>query len=261
MNIKELQRNWDEFGKTDPLWSILTEFGKQNNKWDLNEFFQTGHKEIEELINYTGSLGITYRRRNALDFGCGVGRLTQALGEYFDEVIGVDISPHMIDLANRHNRHGDRCKYYLNRTSALSFLDDRSIDFIYSNLVLQHMLPVYSRRYIKEFLRILSLEGVLVFQQPYREMPGRDGGLIRTMAKNVLPSVLVDLFRNKVQSGRCKGPKMEMYEVRPEQMTKFLVRRGSIVADIRRKTNEGSNWISTFYFVKKTDERNGTGRT
>lgn len=24
MNLKELQKNWDGFGRTDPLWSILT---------------------------------------------------------------------------------------------------------------------------------------------------------------------------------------------------------------------------------------------
>ena len=24
MNIRELQKNWDEFGKIDPLWAILT---------------------------------------------------------------------------------------------------------------------------------------------------------------------------------------------------------------------------------------------
>ena len=41
--------------------------------------------EVEELIRYMKSLGINISRKKALDFGCGVGRITQALTNYFDE--------------------------------------------------------------------------------------------------------------------------------------------------------------------------------
>ncbi len=38
MQFKELQRNWDEFGKTDPLWAILSVPELKGNKWDVEEF-------------------------------------------------------------------------------------------------------------------------------------------------------------------------------------------------------------------------------
>ena len=45
----------------------------------------------------------TWRRDRALDFGCGVGRLTRALGTRFESALGVDISAGMIEQARRLN--------------------------------------------------------------------------------------------------------------------------------------------------------------
>ncbi len=79
MNIRDLRQDWDAFGKNDPMWAILTAPGKRGNKWQAEEFFETGGREIEELMKYVQSLGVSLSRRRALDFGCGVGRLTQAV--------------------------------------------------------------------------------------------------------------------------------------------------------------------------------------
>lgn len=166
MHIKELQKNWNAFGNNDPLWAILTLPDKQWNKWQVDEFFKTGEKEIDGIIKYIESLGVTIPRNKALDFGCGVGRLTQGLTHYFKEVCGVDIAPSMIDLAVKYNRHGHQCQYYLNETDDLKLFKDNSFDLAYSNITLQHMKPRYSKKYIKEFLRILTPRGLLIFQQP-----------------------------------------------------------------------------------------------
>src|SRR5919199_448723 len=171
MNLKELKTNWDEFGKQDPLWAILTEPTKKNNNWKPDEFFKTGEEEIKSILNYTESLGISSSRKRAFDFGCGVGRLTQALCPYFDECYGVDIAPSMIESANKYNRYGNKCNYYVNDSDNLSLFEDNYFDFIYSKIVLQHIKPEYSRNYIKEFLRVLAPGGLLVFQAPSELAP------------------------------------------------------------------------------------------
>ena len=43
--IRRLQRSWERFGRVDPLWAIVTWPGKKGNKWDPEEFFQTGEAE------------------------------------------------------------------------------------------------------------------------------------------------------------------------------------------------------------------------
>ena len=110
MDLKDLQKNWDTFGRTDPLWLILAAADKKGDKWAVDEFFATGKREIELALDWVASLGVRLPQRKALDFGCGVGRLTQALADHFDEVCGVDIASSMIELANEYNRHGARCK-------------------------------------------------------------------------------------------------------------------------------------------------------
>ena len=77
----------------------------------------------------------------------------------------------MIKLAGEYNSHGDRCRYYVNDSDDLKLLEDNTFDFIYSNIVLQHMKPEYSKRYIREFLRVLAPGGVLVFQIPSEPAP------------------------------------------------------------------------------------------
>jgi hypothetical protein len=171
MDIKDLQRNWDEFGKTDPLWAIMTEPDKRDGKWDRAAFFKTGADQIARAMAQISDLGITPARDRCLDFGCGVGRLTQALCDYFDTCCGVDIAPSMIALAEQYNRYPQRCHYYVNAFPDLRIFEDSTFDFVYSCIVLQHMYPIYSKSYIKEFLRVLRPGGVLVFQMPSEEIP------------------------------------------------------------------------------------------
>jgi SAM-dependent methyltransferase len=165
-DFKRLGENWEELGRRAPLWAILSLPEKRNKKWNISEFFESGEREIAGVLEYVESLDILQSRRRVLDFGCGVGRLTQALCRHFDECCGVDIAPSMIQLAEEYNSYGSRCRYYVNDSDDLSLFEDNTFDFIYSNIVLQHMKPKYSKRYIKEFLRILAPEGVLVFQIP-----------------------------------------------------------------------------------------------
>ncbi len=166
MELKELQRNWNAFGETDPLGAILTVPSKMRGKWDEREFFQKGVDEIAAVMDYIRPIRPRLPRREALDFGCGVGRLTQALARHFDRCVGVDIAPSMIELADRYNRFGERCRYVLNEVDDLSVFESDRFDFIYTFIVLQHMRPEYSLNYIKEFIRVLAPGGLAVFQLP-----------------------------------------------------------------------------------------------
>ena len=157
-------------GKRDPLWAILMWNDKKDNKWDPDEFFETGKQETKEVMQYVAKLGLLQQRGRALDFGCGAGRLTQALATYFESVVGIDIAPSMVKLAKRYNRFGARCLYYVNGADNLRVFPDQEFHFIYSNIVLQHMRPDYAKSYIREFLRVLKPQGVLIFQLPSRNL-------------------------------------------------------------------------------------------
>jgi len=166
MDLNQLQENWDAFGKTDPLWAILTFPDRKGGKWDPEEFFASGRREIARLMQTVQAFGLPARRETALDFGCGVGRLTQGLCAWFDRCCGVDIAPSMIELARQYNAHAGRCGYLLNASRHLRFFPDDSFDLVYSKIVLQHMELRYSTSYIKEFVRVLRPGGLVAFQIP-----------------------------------------------------------------------------------------------
>jgi SAM-dependent methyltransferase len=165
---------WESAANRDPLWAILSNPSKRGRQWDLREFFETGRREISLLLYQLDRLGRMPRRGRALDFGCGVGRLTQPLSASFTEVIGVDISPTMIRIAERLNRAPDRVRYVPGNPHDLGQFEADRFDFIYSDIVLQHIPPDSSRRYIAEFLRVLAPGGVLVFQLPSHRRPAAE---------------------------------------------------------------------------------------
>lgn len=252
MNLRRLRRNWDDFGKVDPLWAILTVPDKKGNKWDIKEFFDSGKKEIELVFSHLQSLDVMVSRHRALDFGCGVGRLTQALGGCFEEVYGVDIAPSMINTARKYNRYGERCKYYLNAESNLRLFSDGIFDLIYTNIVLQHMKPKYIRNYIKEFLRLLNGNGILIFQLPSERI--RSDRIISEIFRHIVPASLLDrvfYMRIYLKSLITKGPAMEMYSIKKEELINFLEENKAKVVDIKKDPMHHGRWESYVYFVMK----------
>ena len=162
----ELQATWDELGRQDPLWAVLSTPETRGNRWQVDEFYATGRVEIEGLLARIAALGVALRTERCLDFGCGVGRLSQALADHFASVDGVDIAPSMIEQARQHNQHGERCAFHVNRSRDLSIFPDATFDLVYTRLVLMHMQPRFSKRYIAEFIRVLRPGGLAVFHVP-----------------------------------------------------------------------------------------------
>ena len=264
MNLKDLQKHWNRFGKQDPLWAVISYPDKKGGKWVPEQFFQTGKDDVSNLFEYLNKLGVAIPRCHALDFGCGVGRLTQALAPHFDKAAGVDIAPSMIKLAQQCNRFGDRCRYYLNERDDLALFKDNSFDLVLSLIVLQHMRPEYIRRYLAEFLRVLTPGGVLYFQLPSRYLGSDDpeawrhgrsdsmtvGDRMRGLVKQVTPEPLQQFYRT-VRDWK-KEPLMEMYGILPSEVESLLKEHGGVLVDAVEKPFAPSKWESFWYCVTKT---------
>jgi ubiquinone/menaquinone biosynthesis C-methylase UbiE len=182
-------------------------------------------------------LGIKVRTHEALDFGCGLGRLSQALAARFDQVCAVDISSVMIDKARAHNRHGKKCTYYCNPHDNLSMFADGQFDFIYSNLVLQHMEPQYAKKYIREFLRVLHDDGTLLFQAP--ELHAKSSTANKANDDTSSPSssgkrsrTLLHAFYWWLKRRWFSQPIMELYGIPKDEMVSFIENLDGRIVDI-----------------------------
>lgn len=240
MNLGRLQRKWNEAGKVDPFWSVLSAPDKKGNRWQVDEFFRTGVEEVDPLMEYVASLGVPLQKGRALDFGCGPGRLTQALGRHFDRVDGVDISPSMIELARQLNGQADRCHFHVNGADDLRIFSDRAFDFIYTSMTLQHLKPRNTRRYLREFLRVLNDQGVLIFQLPSR--PATISGRL----KSLVPEPLVDGYR-LVRYGN--HPAVTMYGLPRHEVEAWCDREGAAILDVT-EWNPDQRWQSIRYAVR-----------
>jgi SAM-dependent methyltransferase len=165
-NLESVRQFWDHHARRDPLWAILSYAAKRDGKWDTTRFFETGANEIAAMLWELDAQGIVPNRGSALDFGCGVGRLTQALGPHFGRVVGVDISRGMCDLATELNRFPHTISYICNDAPHLRVFSNGTFDFIVSSIVLQHLQPEMAAGYLREFFRVLAPAGIMVVQLP-----------------------------------------------------------------------------------------------
>ena len=182
-------RDWDELAVLDPLWAVLSGPEFTHGGGRVDEFFATGAGEVSGALDIAGELGRPERFGRALDFGCGVGRLSRALAARFDRCVGVDVSPRMLDAARELNADVANAEFVLNSRPDLSVFETGSFDLVYSSIVLQHLQSQSEiERFISEFVRLLSDGGLAVFQVPsaislrYRLQPRRRAyGLLRTV--------------------------------------------------------------------------------
>lgn len=83
--------------------------------------------EIVVLIDGLGMLGPD---RDMLDFGCGIGRLAEALAPRLRSVTGTDLSPMMIEEAGRRCAAHANVRFRLASGRDLAGLRDRSFDLV-----------------------------------------------------------------------------------------------------------------------------------
>jgi len=241
-SLRGVASSWESYAKGDPLWAVLTWPDKKGNKWNPEDFFAVGRRDVEALLAYLQSIGASPRLGRALDFGSGAGRLSQALAAHFAEVHGVDISPSMVRTAVKLNRYPRRCQFHLNKTEDLRLFPDNTFDFILSLITLQHVPRKYALQYIAEFVRTTAPGGIIVFQVPDSQ---RDAPPVSD------PDCDDDI-------GGAKEPVMIMSGVPHGEVAQTLTRCGARLVDSVEDQCAGPKWLSYRYCAVKLDRDQGT---
>lgn len=225
-DLGPVRDTFEAWGEDDPLYAVLTAKDRKGNRWDPDAFFERGRTEIAGVMDDLAALGVDVPRGRALDFGCGVGRLTQALAEHFDAAVGVDIARSMARRARDFNRHGERVSYVVNTRPDLALFGDDTFDFVYSNKVLQHIPPLAVEAYVEEFFRVLRPGGVALFQM--RNGPRIEPGTLRARLYTFRRRTLRRLWK------RVRGlAPYEMHFVARERMEEVIAGAGGRLLEAR----------------------------
>ncbi len=149
------------------MWSILTEPGMRGRGWSTEEFFQSGRQAVDALLAQAAADGLPDRRGAALDFGCGIGRLTRSLAVQFDNTVGLDISASMIRQAEILHAGVPGLRFVHDCGNGRLPFRDGEFDLVVSLYVLQHIpaIPTIDG-YVREFVRVLRLGGVAIVEMP-----------------------------------------------------------------------------------------------
>jgi SAM-dependent methyltransferase len=243
--LAEQRQDWEELAVLDPMWAILSDPKMQFNRWDHAAFFKTGVEEVDALVAQAQQLGHPVQWRRALDFGCGVGRLTRALRTHFPECHGVDISAEMVrsakDLA-------PQCHFHVNTENDLRLFADSHFDFVYSVIVLQHQ-PSHQiiLRYVSEFLRVLHPDGLLVFQLPCAASMRN-----RVQIRRRLYTLLRNLGgHSSFLYRRLKLAPIRMLWIPEKRMLSFIRDSGGKVLNVHSDSRAGRFFQSNTYYVSR----------
>jgi SAM-dependent methyltransferase len=171
MSFQAVNNDWEALAKQDAMWAILTNPDKAGNKWHSSDFFKSGQKEIRAVAAFLQQHKIAcIDYQKALDFGCGLGRLTHALATLFNTVDGIDVSPTMIEKANTLKADFDDNTFFFVNQNTNTPYPTHTFSFIYTTIVLQHIPYPQQVQYVAEFTRILKPGGLLVFQIPTKDV-------------------------------------------------------------------------------------------
>ena len=195
--IKNVEATWSRLGQEDAHWSVITneKFRKDRINDHIDDFFAMGERDIERVEAALNRVNTSLSCiKSALDFGCGVGRLSIPLARRCTHVLGADISSNHLREARENIRREAITNLDLSLINSIKSLRElQKFDLVFSLIVLQHNSPPVMLEILKALCSKVSDNGYLYLQaQTYKNGYEYDAksDLINTsmdMAMHVLP--------------------------------------------------------------------------
>lgn len=227
--IRNTDRVWRHYGSTDPYYGVLTAdaFRADAITDELRQhFFEIGSRFIADMLEEVRRcLDPEFSPSRALDFGCGVGRLTIPLSRVCAEVVGVDISDAMLEEARRN------CvkEHVTNATFAKSDDDLSSVsgsfDLLNSFIVFQHIDPRRGERVLSRAVARLRDGGIGMAHFTY-SFPSTTPRWRRTLLWGYHRVPLLWSARNLVKRRPFREPMMHMNQYDMSALLRVLQESG-----------------------------------
>jgi SAM-dependent methyltransferase len=189
---------WERFGREDPYYGVYSvdEFRGRTLDADRRErFFDSGEQHVDAVLAEARRLfDPDYTPARILDFGCGVGRLLIPFARRASRVIGVDVSPSMLEEARRNCAAAGVQGVEAVEPRTLETLAPE-FDLVHSALVLQHVPVAEGERIVAKLAGLLRPGGVGVIHLP---IGGRRSlRLFNTVMKLPLAPNLLNVLRGR----------------------------------------------------------------
>ena len=206
--LKHIENVWMQLGATEPHWSVVStaDFKATKIRENIDRFNESGRAEVNNLKRLLKRVGVDASHvRTAVEYGCGVGRVTRWLATLFPNVIGIDVSESHLGLAREYFSQEGVGNVITKKISSLDEIKSLpTYEFLYSKIVLQHNPPPVIHKILDTLSAQLAEGGIGVVQIPtyarnYRFSVAEyinSMGKISNMEMHVLPQpAIFDIFR------------------------------------------------------------------
>jgi 2-polyprenyl-3-methyl-5-hydroxy-6-metoxy-1,4-benzoquinol methylase len=238
---------WEEWGRRDPYYGVITDPKFRSagiNENAKQEFFASGESHVQGVLSTIRKhIDPGFVPRAALDFGCGVGRLLIPFAKVAQEVVGLDVSPSMLQEARRNcDELGLQNVSLFRSDDALSTLAG-PFDLIHSSIVFQHIPVERGRPLFEKLLQQLSVGGIGAIQLTYS----------KTSFASTSGLAPPELTRGGTPNPRASTDADPLMQMNPYNLNEilFLMQRRGILQFHAEYTDHGGE-LGVFLFFQVT---------
>jgi SAM-dependent methyltransferase len=162
---------WEEWGRREPYFGVITDPKFRSSAITVKsrrEFFDSGRWHVNYVMEIIRKhVDADFEPKRILDFGCGVGRLLIPFAAISKEAFGLDVSPSMLQEAQRNcDECGVTNAYLVQSDDTLSSLAG-GFDLVHSCIVFQHIPVERGRSIFSRLLQHLNPGGIGAVQLTY----------------------------------------------------------------------------------------------
>jgi SAM-dependent methyltransferase len=226
--VDDSDESWREFGRSDPYFGVLSvdQFRAENlTDETLKEFFDSGERHIAQLLDAVRDhVAPAPALGEALDFGCGVGRLVLPLAKRYRSVVGIDISDAYIAEAIRNRDRENQVNVTFAENLDGLMAAGRRFDLVHSCIVFNHISWPRGKQIISDLFDLLRDDGIMAVQVLHRRHAGPLRRGVSWVRRHFLPlHWVVNLTRGR----SAFEPLMQGNEYPLDELLPFLSGRGA----------------------------------
>lgn len=207
---------WEHFGESSPYFGVQTLKGLEGN--DVGDsakgrFFDSGEEYVSRVWRVVEShFDSNFKPQNALDFGCGVGRVLLPIAKRSESATGADISKAMLAEAEKNLSATAATNVTLVNTSEKLAELEGEYDFVHSFVVFQHIDPKLGVLNFEKLLGLLANGGIGVLQLQFSPLGDSAFGSFKHNILAKYPTLQRLLSRSSRSSGQRLMP-MHSYDL------------------------------------------------
>ncbi|MBW1781885.1 MAG: class I SAM-dependent methyltransferase [Deltaproteobacteria bacterium] len=250
------RRNWEKFGKKDPYYWVTTDakYKDATLTRDVRRtFFENADDYLESIFKIIRRhLDPTFYPQRALDFGCGVGRITIPLARRCRAVYGIDVAESMIAEAERNCR--EQSLRNVTFSTDLNSLpsDAGPFDFVHSIYVFQHIRIKQGLHMAGQLIDLLKDNGAGMLHFTYHSQ--------KTLKKRIFYWLCVHVpLCNSLNNIRKGKPFSDpMYEMNDYPLNRlFRILRQKQCDHLYARYTRDSSYDGVMFFFQKKGKGSG----